>query len=150
MSAICLKLDQSKVLLSGNGLKNIAGKGENAGHQHFPLFSQCFLPFWKTNFNFQSHLFCPLQMLWVWTSLKFCRFVKSKVRLTWKRLNSLVFTKHQVFSLTGISCRWQVNYDSHEYIFPLPGDKFLTLPNWKSLQTTISNLTKMAESYPNG
>ena len=24
------------------------------------------------------------------------------------------------------------------------------LPNWKSLKTTISNSTKMAESYPNG
>ena len=32
---------------------------------------------------------------------------------------------------------------------PLPDDKFYTLPNWKSLQTTISNLTKMEESYPN-
>ena len=27
---------------------------------------------------------------------------------------------------------------------------FKTLPNWKSLQTTASNLTKMAENYPNG
>ena len=35
-------------------------------------------------------------------------------------------------------------------INPLPGDKFKTLPNWKSLQTTISNLMKMTESYPNG
>ena len=32
---------------------------------------------------------------------------------------------------------------------PLPDDKFWTLPNWKSLQTTISNLMKMAESYSN-
>ena len=27
------------------------GKGENAGYQHFLLFPQCFLPFFKTNFN---------------------------------------------------------------------------------------------------
>ena len=33
---------------------------------------------------------------------------------------------------------------------PLPDDKFQTLPNWKSLQTTIPNLTKIAEKYPNG
>ena len=33
---------------------------------------------------------------------------------------------------------------------PFPNDKFYTLPNWKSLQTTISNLMKMAESSPNG
>ena len=25
-----------------NGVKNIVGKGENAGYQHFLLFSQCF------------------------------------------------------------------------------------------------------------
>ena len=57
-SAICFKLDQSKILSSGNGLKtkkqkkrkrkkngwveNIVGKGENAGYQHFLLFPQCF------------------------------------------------------------------------------------------------------------
>ena len=33
---------------------------------------------------------------------------------------------------------------------PIPNDKFWTLPNWKSLQTTISNLMKMAESSPIG
>ena len=30
---------------------------------------------------------------------------------------------------------------------PLPDDKFYTLPN---LQIAISDLTKMAENYPNG
>ena len=29
---------------------------------------------------------------------------------------------------------------------PLPNDKSYTLPNWKSLQTTISNLMEMAGS----
>ena len=33
---------------------------------------------------------------------------------------------------------------------PLPDDKFLTLPNWKSLHTTISNLTKMAKAIQMG
>ena len=32
---------------------------------------------------------------------------------------------------------------------PLPDDKFWTLPNCKNLQTTISNLMKMTECYPN-
>ena len=32
---------------------------------------------------------------------------------------------------------------------PFPNDKFHTLPNWKSLQTTISNLMKTAESSLN-
>ena len=29
---------------------------------------------------------------------------------------------------------------------PFPNDKFYTLPNWKSLQETISNVMKMANS----
>ena len=33
-------------------------------------------------------------------------------------------------------------------INPLQDDKVKTPPNWKSLQTTVSNLMKMAESYP--
>ena len=55
-SAIPVDLDQSKIMLSGNGLKTfffffwgggkleeiIVGKGENAGFQYFLLFSQCF------------------------------------------------------------------------------------------------------------
>ena len=32
--------------------------------------------------------------------------------------------------------------NSTERVNPLPDDKFWTLPNWKSFQTTISNLTK--------
>ena len=62
-SAICFNLDKSKILSSGNGLKeftgnnfnvativqfffdwlgNILGKGENAGYQHSLLFLQYF------------------------------------------------------------------------------------------------------------
>ena len=55
----------------------IAGKGENAGNQHFLLFPQCFLPIQIQISIFQSHLFCHLQMLSSWTILKFCRHVKS-------------------------------------------------------------------------
>ena len=32
---------------------------------------------------------------------------------------------------------------------PYPNEKFYTLPNWKSLQMTISNVMKIAESSPN-
>ena len=35
--------------------ENIEGKGENAGHQHFLLCPQCFLPFQKQISIFQSH-----------------------------------------------------------------------------------------------
>ena len=34
-SAICFNFDQSKILLSGNGVKNIVEKGENAHIHHF-------------------------------------------------------------------------------------------------------------------
>ena len=73
-SAICFNLDQSKILLSGNGLtvyymtkflnltlsqtspgftclqyksfENTVGKEEIACNEQFLLFSQCFLPVW--------------------------------------------------------------------------------------------------------
>ena len=74
--------DQSKIFSSGKGLtlyqtiptfnENIVEKGENAGNQHFLLFPQCFLSFQKQISVFQSHLFCSLQTLSIWTSPKFC------------------------------------------------------------------------------
>ena len=57
--------------------ENIVGKGENAGKQHFLLFPQCFLLFTKQISNLQSLLFCCLQILSIWTSLKYCRLVMS-------------------------------------------------------------------------
>ena len=43
--------------------ENIAGKGENAGNQHFLLFPQCIQPFPNQVSIFQLHLFCRLQIL---------------------------------------------------------------------------------------
>ena len=42
--------------------ENFVGKGENAGNQHFLLFTQCFLFVSIPNEIplFQSHLFCQL------------------------------------------------------------------------------------------
>ena len=53
------------------------GERRNAGHQRILLFSQCFLPYQREKLSFQQHLFCRLQMLSIWTSLKFFRVVKS-------------------------------------------------------------------------
>ena len=50
---------------------------ENTDYRHFLLFTQYFLPFPKQISIFQSHLFCCLQMLSIWTCLKFCRLIKS-------------------------------------------------------------------------
>ena len=58
-------------------LKNIVGKGENAGNQHFLLFPQSFLPFPKEISVFESHSICRLQMLSILTSPQFCCLVKS-------------------------------------------------------------------------
>ena len=47
----------------------IAGKGENAGYQHFLLFPQYFLSFPEQISVFQSHLLCRLLMLSIRISL---------------------------------------------------------------------------------
>ena len=62
--------------------ENIVGKGENAGNQHFLLFPQCFLPFSKQISIFQSHFFCCLRMLSIWTGLTFCRLVELSLSQT--------------------------------------------------------------------
>ena len=60
--------------------ENTVGKGENAGHQHFLLFPQCFLPFPKENSIFQSNLLCRLLVLSSWTSVRICRLVQSELK----------------------------------------------------------------------
>ena len=50
--------------------ENIVEKGEYAGKQHFLLFPQCFPSFSKQISDFGLNLFCLLQMLSIWTSLK--------------------------------------------------------------------------------
>ena len=55
--------------------ENIVGKGENAGNQHILLFPHnVFYPSQK-NFQFLSHIYCYLQILSIWTCLKFCHLV---------------------------------------------------------------------------
>ena len=56
-------------------MKTLWEKGENAGNQHFLLFSQCLIPFPKRNSFFLSHLCCLLQMHSITTRIKFCRLV---------------------------------------------------------------------------
>ena len=64
-------------------LKNIAfekivGKGENAGNKYFLFFRLRFLLIY---FNFESHLYCHLHMLSIWSIPKFCHLVKINLRL---------------------------------------------------------------------
>ena len=58
--------------------ENILGTGENAGYQHFLLFTECFLLIQKGFSVFKLHLFCSPQMLSIWTSLKICHLVESR------------------------------------------------------------------------
>ena len=47
--------------------ENTVGKGENAGNQHFLLFSQCFLPW---NHHLSKILFVICIYFYLWTSRK--------------------------------------------------------------------------------
>ena len=51
---------------------NTVGKGEKGGNQQFLRFSPCFLTIPERISVFELHLCCCLQMLSIWTSLKFC------------------------------------------------------------------------------
>ena len=64
--------------LKKNTFKNIIGKGENAGNQHFLLFPWYFLFYQRKKSSFQQHSFCRLHKLSIWNRLKFCILVFSK------------------------------------------------------------------------
>ena len=60
-----------------NTFENIVRKGENAGHQHFLLFSQCFL-FFQAQFPvLELSLKCRLQNTFILDHQDFCCSVKS-------------------------------------------------------------------------
>ena len=56
---------------------NIVGKGQNASNLHFIGFPQCFLPYEREILSLGPHFNCCLQMLSIWTSLRFCHVIKS-------------------------------------------------------------------------
>ena len=59
----------------------------------------------------------------------------------WIQIESILQMTHRRY------LRWYFLF-FRQYI-PFPYDKFLTQPNWKSLQTKISMLMKIAERFPN-
>ena len=73
ISLFAAELEEPKIGISGKGLmilrekmfENVVGKGENAGNQHFLLYPQCFLPFYKDISMFVSYIFCCLLMPWI-------------------------------------------------------------------------------------
>ena len=66
--------------------ENIVRKGEIACNKQFLLFSQCFLPYMALIFHFKCTFKCCLQFVSIWTSLKFCRLVMSKLITTQSQL----------------------------------------------------------------
>ena len=74
MSSFCLLTTQSIVLTTLKVFENIGGEWENADTQHFFCFPQCLL---ACHGKKSSFWIFHLQMLSIWTSLKFCCLVKS-------------------------------------------------------------------------
>ena len=70
-------------------LENTVRKGEIARNEQFLLFTQCFLPFWRTFCHFYQTQNCRLQTLSFWRSLKFA---------VWERVHPL----RQKFSLSKV------------------------------------------------
>ena len=83
---------QSRLLMTlrKRPFKNIVGKGEIAGNQHFLLFPQCFLPIPKQISIFQSHLICRLQMLLIKTSLATSFAIKTRIAINLLRFSFLL------------------------------------------------------------
>ena len=80
--------------------ENTVGKGENAGNQHF-LFPQCFLPYQRQKSSFELHLFCPMQMLSIWSHPKYCCLLKiltlldNKISISKIKLQCLTLEEYQ-------------------------------------------------------
>ena len=51
--------------------QNIVRNGTNDSNQYFLLFPSCFIPHQNQILSFESHLNCCLQIILIWTSLKF-------------------------------------------------------------------------------
>ena len=137
-------------------VENIVRKGENAGNQQFLLFPQCchnasFPRSWKVgiiqwNVKWKDTVLVTYWDIWAVLD-EMAGFPTFETHIGGPRGTSHHFigvTEKRQWNIQVYeprSVKWELN--------PLPDDKFYTFPNWKGLQTTISNLTKIEESYPN-
>ena len=70
-------------------------------NKQFLLFSQCFLPYMAHIFHFKCTLKCHLQLVSIWTSLKFCHLVmgeKSQAKNVPYQTTILAFSKLKPFA----------------------------------------------------
>ena len=66
-------------------------------------------------------------------------------------LSTIDLPSANVFNIKMVSkLSFGIELNQTLHLNPFPNDKFQTLPNSKSFQTTISNVMKMAESSPIG
>ena len=91
----------------------------------------------STAFKLERDDLCSVGNL-IWMSFN------SSCPLVWRFLDLWNKSKHRFVMV------WPINFGQISLFNPFPKDKIRTLPNWKSLQTTISNLIEMAESSPKG
>ena len=163
--------------LKKKALENTVGIEENAGNQHFLLFPTVFssLPQREivilARFNLSSANALNLVMSKILllgeginNSLKKSNFYKKQkfaFQSAENNVENIVEKVDKCMSFSPVSMIFQKDFFSVaskvtivlysvNLINPLPDDKFKTLPNSKSLQTTILNLRKMAESSSNG
>ena len=68
------------------------GKGEIARNEHFLLFPQCCLPFWRTFWHNYQIWNCRLQTFSVWKSLKFVVWESNNSCMLSYRLNEMLCT----------------------------------------------------------
>ena len=78
-------------------------KGEIACSKQFLFFSQCFLPYMVLVFHFKCTLICSLQLVSIWTSLKFRRLVMGKFSATMDLLSNNMCTSWIIFAVRGIA-----------------------------------------------
>ena len=104
-SIFCLpSVQQFRVLttLGKEPFENIVGKGENAGIQHFLLFSKCFLSYRRHITTFEQELNCGLQTLWIWKFLKFCHVAKGLIIILLNKLLKIT----QINFIDCVNCIW--------------------------------------------
>ena len=81
--------------LKYKSLENTVRKGKIARNKQFLLFSQCFLPVWRTLCHFYQVSNCRLQTLWIWKSLKLVIWERVKgLSDAWRDAWRCVLSKH--------------------------------------------------------
>ena len=115
------------MILRRKAFENIKGKGENAGNH----FRQCFLTCQGQMLSLGLHLKCRLQILSIWTCVKFCHLIKSK--------QIIIFTVISIF----LDYRPVYNWFFWQLIInSIPNDKIL---DWSKLKAIADDKIYVTE-----